>query len=210
MTDFMELEQMVLGEAAETWDYENDSLALAIGAAADVAAASEPDLWFAEKHMRNIRRIQADVEMTARAFRAEIARLSEQLAEIEGVAGRKVAWHESMVEGFHRALEREGVIGATLTVPSGTSRLRKADPELVVEDEGEFRTFVADNKLEGDLLNKVPEPSISKRGVAKLLRPLEEGEPGTVSRLVDPDGQPVPGVSVRFRHKTHSVKAVEG
>lgn len=203
-------EQMVFGEAGESWDYEDDSLDGAVSSAAAVAAASEPDLWFAEKHIRQVRRLRSDCEMTARAFRDEIERLTDLLIEIESKADSKIGWHQRQVEGFHRALESEGRIGRKLQVPSGVSTLRKSQPEITFEDETAFLEYVTSENAEADLLT-APRPGIpSKSGVKRKLRLVEsDGEPGTRSLFVDAEGVVVPGVVARFRHDAHGLK-VEG
>lgn len=207
MNDF---EQIVIGEAAESWHYEDESLDPAVNAAVEVAEAEKPDLWFAEKHLRQVRRISGDREMTIRAFLDEIARLQEMVHEIDETAESKIRWHQRQVEGFHRALESEGRAGRKLQCPSGESVLRKSQPEIEFTDEAAFLEYVESEGAEADLLTK-PKPGIpSKGGVkSKLKVAVENGEPGELAPMVDADGVVVPGVVARFRHDSHNVKVVE-
>ncbi len=205
-----DIEQMILGEAGESWDYEDPSIDPAVNAAVETANAEKPDLWFAEKHLRQIRRISADSEMTIRAFIDEIARLQEMVTEINDATDSRVKWHQRQVEGFHRALEAEGKAGRKLTCPSGVSTLRKAQPEVEFTDESAFLEYVESEGAQTQLLT-TPKPGVpSKGGVKKNLRVAKEsGEPGEVAWFVDDDGVAVPGVQAVFRHDSHSVKVVE-
>lgn len=166
-----------------------------------------PDMELAEaldlaaRHARRATVLRLTGHEIAAMFQAEHERLTERALEVLEPIKAEVERRERMVELIHRRFVKK--IGKTLKLPTGPdSKLTKAQPELVVEDEAALRAWAEESTLLTVLWppKAPPAPTLSRAALKAAAKLVVKLEPGAEAPGVTTDGEFVPGVKYVARH----------
>jgi len=177
------------------------------GPAPDFDADPEPpqDADEADRRLRRLAKVRAEMAQIGEHARAQIARIDEWHARrVEVLAGRE-RWLVEGLEMWHRAVLADDPGRKSISLPCGTLKSRVRQPEWVFDDE----VFIAWASEHAPSLVRVPEPkpAVDRNAAKKALLTVEVGE-GAHSILTE-EGEVVPGVTVTGRPPSFSVVTEE-
>lgn len=177
-----------------------DEQTIESGEPADVPADADS----ADRHLRLAARARGQKARLEDLFDREIARLYERRQAAVDPLDREIRWRETAVEQWHRREFAAKRVGKSVTLPHGSSALRKAQPKVEVSDPGALLAWAEGRGLVDRLfLPRERPPSLS--AIKKLLD-VRPGEPGETVPLIDRDtSEVVPGVVAVHRHDTASI-----
>lgn len=179
--------------------------------AAEVPADS-PGASLANWHLRKIRTIEAQAEMEDQLFKEEIARLQARRKNRAALHESAADWHRVPLQQWHRTERAAGRLkGKKLNLPAGSAQLRAAR-QIVTDNEDELRSWLEehhdpDGSTWAEHVFRQTEQFMVSELTARAKVPAKKDgrEPGTVAKLITPEGEAVPGVRVVILPDTWSV-----
>lgn len=175
----------------ETRDDLADWLADTDGAAPDLDRDPDPphDATEAERYLRKLAHLAAEAREVEEVVKAERQRLDEWRSDRMTAMERADTWLRTALEGWFRDRQRAGGT-KSLSLPSGTLRLRKASKRPVDFDPGDEdgQTVLASIYRQNPDLVRVS-LSLNKQEVAKRCKPGPDGQ-----AIIPETGETLPGV----------------
>lgn len=166
------------------------------------------DLDQAERWLRHVRRLTAELTQVVEVANAQRARIDLwESVETERLE-RRIAWFEQGLAAMHAAVLRDNPKGPkTLRLPSGQLKARGQQPEW--EFDGPL--FVAWAQRSRPALVNTPPPPAAKPDKAEAKARLRvkdpDAKPGDTVEVIDPlTGEVVPGVTVTIRGDKHWIE----
>lgn len=152
----------------------------------------------ANRHLGHIARLCRQEEIDAEVAAATLARLKAWVDERAAAIGTRIAYHEAILDRYHRAVLAIDPRLKTIKLPNGELRLRTQQPQWGF-DADEFIPW-AQEHLPGAVRTPEPEPMVDVKAAKDLLSIVRipsavEGVEHVVV-VVTETGEPVVGVEV--------------
>lgn len=156
------------------------------------------DLIDVDRHLAHIRRLTRERNDLLAVYEAEIERLNVIAADIHERYERRIAWHRTPVESWHRAHTSK----RTLELPSGTIKLQvPTTPKAWIDDAATVTEWARQSHPE---ILKAP-------NVSDVRKVVELVETETGWHALDPStSELVPGLKVEVPNATWSYQVADG
>lgn len=159
----------------------------------------------ANRRLRRLARIRAQIREVEEQALGQIEQVKAWAECRYEVLHGRARWEQAGLEMWHRAVLADDPSRKSISLPCGTLKSVKQQPEWVFDDE----VFIAWAREHAPSLVRVPEPkpAVDRNAAKKALLTVEVGE-GAHSILTE-EGEVVPGVTVTVRPPSFSVVTEE-
>lgn len=159
----------------------------------------------ADRHLRNVARLRAEIATLEQVYAAEITRLTERRDERIEMLQRAIDWHLAPVRQLHERLVEVDPKRKTIELPHGTLRLRvAAKPQVFIDDQEQLVAWALDSAP--DVL-----PEVRRINVTDLRKTVDVINAGDTYKIVRrTTGEIVPHVHAEIPAPTWAADTIEG